>query len=106
MSTNCAGCSRRSRAWGPAGADLFLREAQRVWPEAAPYLDRKALDGAERLGLPKDPDRLVKLAGNTQPAVLAAAMGVPRASPFERGEAGGARQGGGRRQSPPRSMIV
>lgn len=59
---------------GPAGADIFLREAQRVWPEAAPYLDRKALDGAERLGLPKDPNRLVKLAGNTQPAVLAAAL--------------------------------
>lgn len=59
---------------GPAGADIFLREVQRVWPEAAPYLDRKALDGAERLGLPKDPDRLVKLAGNTQPAVLAAAL--------------------------------
>ncbi|MGW2716949.1 endonuclease [Streptomyces sp. NPDC001492] len=59
---------------GPAGADIFLREAQRVWPEAAPYLDRKALDGAERLGLPKDPDRLVKLAANTQPAVLAAAL--------------------------------
>ncbi|WP_030935956.1 endonuclease [Streptomyces sp. NRRL S-646] len=59
---------------GPAGADIFLREAQQVWPEAAPYLDRKALDGAERLGLPKDPDRLVKLAGDTQPAVLAAAL--------------------------------
>ncbi|MEV6946584.1 endonuclease [Streptomyces sp. NPDC051172] len=59
---------------GPAGADIFLREVQRVWPEAAPYLDRKALDGAERLGLPKDPDRLVKLAGNTEPAVLAAAL--------------------------------
>ncbi|MEU6252721.1 endonuclease [Streptomyces sp. NPDC047043] len=59
---------------GPAGADIFLREAQPVWPEVAPYMDRKALDGAERLGLPKDADRLVKLAGNTQPAVLAAAL--------------------------------
>jgi endonuclease III len=59
---------------GPAGADIFLREAQRVWPEVAPYVDRKALDGADRLGLPKDPDRLVKLAGRTQPAVLAAAL--------------------------------
>ncbi|MCD9879607.1 endonuclease [Streptomyces guryensis] len=59
---------------GPAGADIFLREAQRVWPEAAPYVDRKALDGAERLGLPKDPDQLVKLAGNTEPALLAAAL--------------------------------
>ncbi|MFC8517429.1 endonuclease [Streptomyces sp. NPDC057257] len=59
---------------GPAGADIFLREAQRVWPELAPYLDGKALDGAARLGLPKDPDRLVKLAGDTEPAVLAAAL--------------------------------
>nr|WP_205615014.1 endonuclease [Streptomyces harenosi] len=59
---------------GPTGADIFLREAQRVWPEAAPYLDRKALQGADRLGLPQDPDRLVKLAGETEPAVLAAAL--------------------------------
>ncbi len=59
---------------GPAGADIFLREVQRVWPEVAPYLDNKALSGAQRLGLPKDPDRLVKLAGKTEPAVLAAAL--------------------------------
>ncbi|GAA3308728.1 endonuclease [Streptomyces cinereospinus] len=59
---------------GPTGADIFLREVQRVWPEAAPYLDAKALSGAERLGLPKDPDRLLKLAGDTEPAVLAAAL--------------------------------
>ncbi|MEU3896573.1 endonuclease [Streptomyces sp. NPDC045251] len=59
---------------GPTGADIFLREVQRVWPDAAPYLDRKALQGAERLGLPKDPDRLLDLAGQTEPAVLAAAL--------------------------------
>ncbi|MFE1029618.1 endonuclease [Streptomyces sp. NPDC058818] len=59
---------------GPTGADIFLREAQYVWPEAAPYLDRKALQGAERLGLPGDPDRLLDLAGTTEPAVLAAAL--------------------------------
>ncbi|MFG2680555.1 endonuclease [Streptomyces sp. NPDC048392] len=59
---------------GPAGADIFLREAQLVWPEAAPYLDRKALQGAERLGLPGEPDRLLALAGTTEPAVLAAAL--------------------------------
>ncbi|QDI67756.1 endonuclease [Streptomyces calvus] len=59
---------------GPAGADIFLREAQRVWPEAAPYLDAKALQGAERLELPKDPDRLLSLAHGTEPAVLAAAL--------------------------------
>ncbi|GGY07752.1 endonuclease [Streptomyces djakartensis] len=59
---------------GPAGADIFLREAQRVWPEAAPYLDAKALQGAERLKLPADPGRLAELAGSTDPAVLAAAL--------------------------------
>lgn len=59
---------------GPAGAGIFLREAQRVWPEVAPHLDDKALSGAERHGLPKDPDRLLKLAGETEPAVPAAAL--------------------------------
>ncbi|MFE1941267.1 HhH-GDP family DNA glycosylase [Streptomyces massasporeus] len=59
---------------GPAGAGIFLREAQSVWPEAAPCLDAKALQGAERLDLPKDPERLTELAGDTDPAVLAAAL--------------------------------
>ncbi|MER6167803.1 endonuclease [Streptomyces violaceorubidus] len=59
---------------GPTGADIFLREAQLVWPQAAPRLDRKALQGAERLGLPGDRDRLLALAGKTEPAVLAAAL--------------------------------
>ncbi|KJK39347.1 endonuclease [Streptomyces variegatus] len=59
---------------GPAGAGIFLREAQGVWPEAAPFLDAKALQGAERLHLPRDPERLTALAGNTDPAVLAAAL--------------------------------
>ncbi|MFG3165307.1 endonuclease [Streptomyces sp. NPDC048232] len=59
---------------GPTGADIFLREAQLVWPEAGPTLDRKALQGAERLGLPSDPARLLSLAGTTEPAVLAAAL--------------------------------
>ncbi|MFD5479526.1 HhH-GDP family DNA glycosylase [Streptomyces hawaiiensis] len=59
---------------GPAGAGIFLREAQGVWPEAAPYLDAKALQGAERLNLPQEPERLTALAGDTDPAVLAAAL--------------------------------
>jgi hypothetical protein len=36
-------------------------------------LDRKALSGAERLGLPTEPGRLLEPAGDTEPAVLAAA---------------------------------
>lgn len=59
---------------GPTGADIFLREVQRVWPEMAPYLDRKARQGAEHLGLPTAPDRLLGLAGDTDPAVLAASL--------------------------------
>jgi endonuclease III len=48
---------------GPAGAAIFLREAQAVWPGIAPYLDKKALDGARELGLPADPAALAALAG-------------------------------------------
>ncbi|MEU5089366.1 endonuclease [Streptomyces sp. NPDC021356] len=59
---------------GPAGADIFLREAQGVWPDLAPYLDAKALSGAERLGLPAEPGLLAALAGGTDPAILAAAL--------------------------------
>ncbi|MFE1879349.1 HhH-GDP family DNA glycosylase [Streptomyces diastatochromogenes] len=43
---------------GTTGADIFLREVQGVWPEFAPYIDRKAVDGARRLGLPTSPARL------------------------------------------------
>ncbi|GGI94394.1 endonuclease [Streptomyces brasiliensis] len=43
---------------GPTGADIFLRDVQGIWPEFVPYIDRKALDGARRLGLPDSPDEL------------------------------------------------
>jgi hypothetical protein len=46
---------------GEVGADIFGREVQGVWREYTPYLDGKALDGAGRLGLPTDPDRLASL---------------------------------------------
>jgi endonuclease III len=46
---------------GPTGADIFLRDVQGVWPELAPYIDHKALDGARRLGLPTSPARLSAL---------------------------------------------
>ncbi|AEN14175.1 MULTISPECIES: endonuclease [unclassified Streptomyces] len=65
---------RRFPGMGPAGADIFLREVQAVWPEAAPYLDSKALQGAERLGLPTSPTGLRRLADGREPAVLAAAL--------------------------------
>jgi len=52
---------------GPVGVDIFCREAQDVWPELRPYLDRKALDGAKKVGLPTDPAELAK---RTTPANL------------------------------------
>lgn len=45
-----------------------------MWPETAPYLDKKALQGAERLGLPTAPAALTRLAKDEDPAVLAAAL--------------------------------
>ncbi|QNS08498.1 endonuclease [Streptomyces xanthii] len=65
---------RRTPGLGPTGTEIFLREVQDVWPEFAPYLDNKTLQGAERLGLPKDPAALVRLAGDTPHAELAAAL--------------------------------
>ncbi|GAA3764081.1 endonuclease [Streptomyces tremellae] len=58
---------------GPVGADIFLREVQDVWPEAAPYLDGKSRKGARAIGLPDDPRRLAGLAGD-DPALFAAAL--------------------------------
>lgn len=46
---------------GDVGADIFLREAQGVWPDARPYLDKGAIKGAQRLGLPDDSETLAGL---------------------------------------------
>ena len=46
---------------GPAGAAIFCREVQGVWTDLAPYVDRLAADGAERLGFPRSPDQLAAL---------------------------------------------
>lgn len=65
---------------GPAGADIFLREVQSVWPDVAPYLDQRVLDGARKVGLPDQPSALARLAGSpARLARLAAALvGVSR----------------------------
>ncbi|HEY6739554.1 MAG TPA: endonuclease [Actinopolymorphaceae bacterium] len=43
---------------GPTGAAIFCREVQGVWPDLAPYVDERTAEGAERLGLPRAPERL------------------------------------------------
>ncbi|MBT2382935.1 endonuclease [Streptomyces sp. ISL-11] len=59
---------------GPAGADIFLREAQGVWPDLRPCLDAKALQGAGRLGLPTEPGALARLVKGEETAAFAAAL--------------------------------
>ena len=58
---------------GPAGAAIFCREVQDVWPDVAPYVDDKVSQGAKRVGLPATPDRLASYAPKGQLAPLAAA---------------------------------
>ncbi|HEV7627716.1 MAG TPA: endonuclease [Streptomyces sp.] len=59
---------------GPTGVDIFLREVQEVWPEFGPYFGQKALQGAERLGLPTAPGKLSALVPGRDRARLAAAL--------------------------------
>jgi endonuclease III len=60
---------------GPAGAAIFLREAQDAWPTVAPYVDAKVTSGAHRVRLPADRDTLTGLlADSGQPARLAVAL--------------------------------
>ncbi|MGW6360652.1 endonuclease [Streptomyces sp. NPDC055092] len=60
---------------GRVGADIFLREVQDVWPEFSPFVDSKALQGAERLGLPPRTSELVRIAGDASTsAAMASAL--------------------------------
>ncbi|MEW9520292.1 endonuclease [Streptomyces tubercidicus] len=68
------GALRKVPGLGPAGCDIFLREVQGVWPELAPYLDAKAVQGAERLGLPGDSGRLARLVGADETAAFASGL--------------------------------
>ena len=65
---------RRFPKMGPVGADIFCREAQAVWPELRPYLDRKTVDGAKKIDLPADPGKLAALVDDGDVARLAAAL--------------------------------
>ncbi|MEU0134035.1 endonuclease [Streptomyces sp. NPDC006296] len=65
---------RRFPGIGPAGADIFLREVQTVWPGTTPYLGAKALSGARRLGLPTGSAELARLVKDRDPAVVGAAL--------------------------------
>jgi hypothetical protein len=53
---------------GEVGVDIFFREAQVVWGELFPFVDRRAVQAARRLGLDADPGAL---AGGRRPEVFA-----------------------------------
>jgi hypothetical protein len=59
---------------GDVGVDIFFREVQVVWDELVPFADRRALDAAGRLGLPKDPSRILRLSGRPDFPRLVAAL--------------------------------
>ncbi|UZJ32486.1 endonuclease [Streptomyces endophytica] len=65
---------RKVPGLGPAGCDIFLREVQGIWPELAPWVDGKAVQGAERLGLPGDGRELARLVGKDELAAFASAL--------------------------------
>ena len=59
---------------GPSGADIFLREAQAVWPWARPYLDERVRAGAAAVGLPSSERGLRALFDGQDAARLGAAL--------------------------------
>jgi hypothetical protein len=60
---------------GPAGAGIFLREVQPVWPSVAPFIDQRVLTGAAKVGLPASAEEIATLAASpAELARLAAAL--------------------------------
>ncbi|WP_213007112.1 hypothetical protein [Paractinoplanes toevensis] len=64
---------------GPTGADIFLREAQGIWPDIIPYADEKVLDGARRAHLPASGEKLAGLVPAAKlPALMSALVRLGR----------------------------
>jgi hypothetical protein len=70
---------------GAAGASIFLREVQAVWPEFHPFADKATLSAATKLGLP---DNAVELARLVDPhdyvRLVAALVRTQLAGDFDR----------------------
>ena len=65
---------KQFKGLGDVGVDIFFREVQVAWEELAPFADRRALDAAARLKLPKEPRKLAQLAGGHDYPRLVAAL--------------------------------
>jgi endonuclease III len=59
---------------GRVGADIFCREAQRVWEELRPVADDHALGVADRLGLGDTAEELAELHGDDDLSQVTAAL--------------------------------
>jgi len=59
---------------GDVGVDIFFREVQVAWGELYPFADRRALDAAGRLRLPKDTEKLAELVSEKEYPRLVAAL--------------------------------
>lgn len=65
------------KGMGEVGVDIFFREVQTAWKELYPFADKKALQAAQKLGLPKEADKLADLVSRKDfPALLAALIRV------------------------------
>lgn len=59
---------------GPAGADIFVREVQGIWPEFGPFIDAKAMAGARAVGLPDTVETIAALTSAAELPRLASAL--------------------------------
>lgn len=59
---------------GDVGVDIFFREVQAIWHELFPFIDQKARQGAEQLGLPGDAAQLRELVDDQDFVRLVAAL--------------------------------
>lgn len=65
---------QQAKGMGPTGAAIFCREAQGVWPSLRPYADSLVTKGAQRVGLPEEPERLAELVKGDELPMLAAGL--------------------------------
>ena len=65
---------QEAKGIGEVGAAIFCREIQACWPEVGPFLDDKAMAGAEALGLGSDRAAIADLVARQDLPRLAAAL--------------------------------
>ncbi|PYH42811.1 uncharacterized protein BP01DRAFT_124099 [Aspergillus saccharolyticus JOP 1030-1] len=61
---------------GDLGADLFLNNVQSVWPSMAPFIDRRSLETADKVGLGTDLDAIYAELGRDSVSMSRLANGL------------------------------